>query len=351
VPGRAKATEVVEVDEITLDGKKVRVRNRDVPVEEVRLDPRNPRIANTVAASPSLAGASMRQDRLADMLWEDPDVRDLYRQILANGGLIERIIISEDGTAIEGNCRTVCYWKLREKLPSDARWRTIPARVLPADIGDRDIAILLGEMHVAGKNTWSPFEKAGHIYRLHHDFALTQEEIAGRLRMSKSKVNQLIRAFEAMKGRFLARYPGHANIRKFSYFEEFYRKPEMRAWMESDPGAEDLFVRLVGENKLTQGTHVRELAEIVRNPEALTVLVNDGFMAAAKIVQEDNPAANSKLFKRMAEMTDALRQAQVDEIRRIRFGENDSARRIVIELSRALDHFLELCDIERGADK
>jgi hypothetical protein len=329
----------------------VRVRNVDVPLDEVHLDPRNPRIANTVAASTLPPGQVEQEKRIAELLWEDPDVRDLYRQILANGGLIERIIVSENGRVVEGNCRTVCYRKLQEKLPRDERWRTIPSRILPADIGEREIAILLGEMHVAGKNSWSPFEKAGHIHRLHRDFSQTQEEIAARFRMSKSKINQLIRAFDAMKTRYLAQYPGHASVRKFSYFEEFYRKPELRDWVAADPSAEELFVRLVGENKLTQGTHVRELGDIVRNPEALAVLVDEGFAAAKRVMDEENPAANSRLFKRMGEMTEALKQAQVDEIRRIRSQEHGQARRVVVELSKALDHFLELCNIERGAEE
>jgi len=189
---RRPEAQVVEVDEITLDGKSVRVRNVDLPLDRVSLDPSNPRIANTFAIGPTKDVASL-QKKLENLLWEDDDVRDLYRQVQINKGLIERIIVREDGTVVEGNCRTVVYRKLSEKEPTVSLWKAIPARVLPEDIRDREIAILLGEMHVAGKNTWTPFEKAGHVYRLHKNFALTQDEIAQRLRMSKSKVNQLIR--------------------------------------------------------------------------------------------------------------------------------------------------------------
>src|SRR5262249_32437384 len=155
-------------------------------------------------------------------------VRDLYRQVLINKGLVERIIVRPNGTVVEGNCRTVVYRKLLQKHPRDPARREIPAPMLPADIGAKDVAILLGEMHVAGKNTWSSFEKAGHVYRLHEEFALTQDEIAQRLRMSKSKVNQLIRAFGVMKNKFLPKYPGPTSSRKFSYFEELFKKPQLR---------------------------------------------------------------------------------------------------------------------------
>jgi hypothetical protein len=337
----------IVVDEITLDGRQIRVQNVELPLNEVRLDPRNPRIANTVAFSMDDADPAL-QKKLEDLLWSDDDVRELYRQVLANKGLIERIIVRHDGTVAEGNCRTVVYRRLMEKFPKESNWRNIPARVLPEDIGDRGIAILLGEMHVAGKNTWSPFEKAGHVYRMHRDFALTQDEIATRLRMSKSRVNQLIRAFDAMKTKYLTKYPGPASIRKFSYFEELYKKPELRDWIDATKGAEDLFVNWVGTNKLSQGVHVRELAQIVANEEALAALSSDGFETAQRVLSEDNPALTSKLFKTMVDMTEALRKAQLDDIQRVRKPGRSKGRRIVVDLSEALDHFMELCGVERG---
>lgn len=344
VSQQSATPEIVEVDEITLDGKKVRVRNALIPVHAVHLDPANPRIANTFAVLTGSGPAS--EQRIEALLWEDPDVRDLSRQIEINGGLIERIIITEDGRAIEGNCRTVCYRKLHQKHPKDARWRTIPARLLPPQIGAKDIAILLGEMHVAGKNTWSPFEKAGHVYRMHRDFSLTQDEIAQRLRMSKSKVNQLVRAFDVMKNKFLPRFPGHGNIRKFSYFEELYKNPALRDWLDRNSEAEDTFVEWVGKEKIAQGVHVRVLPAILKNDRAVAALTKHGFGAAERIIAEDDPAAESKLFRRMTEMAEALKKAQLDDIRRVRGGSNALAREIVLDMKKALDHFLELCDLD-----
>jgi hypothetical protein len=312
----------------------------------VKLDPQNPRIANTVALSLTEQGDAL-QRKLEALLWEDGDVRDLYRQVQINKGLVERIIVRQDGTVVEGNCRTVVYRKLREKQPNEVEWRNIPARMLPADIGARDVAILLGGLHVAGKNTWTPFEKAGHVYRLHEDFALTQEEIAQRLRMSKSKVNQLIRAFDVMKNKFLPKYHGHSNIRKFSYFEELFKKPELRDWVLNTPGNEDLFVDWVGKERIDQGMHVRELPAILEDPVAVEALTKNGFAAAQRVIEEGNPTLTSKLFKRMVEMTDALKKAQLDDIQRVRKGSSSRARLIVEELDDSLRHFIELCDITR----
>jgi hypothetical protein len=337
----------IVVDEITLDGRQIQVQNADLPITEIRLDPRNPRIANTVAFSMDDRDPAL-QKKLEDLLWSDDDVRDLYRQVLANKGLIERIIVRDDRTVVEGNCRTVVYRRLREKFPKEQAWRTIPGRLLPSDIGDRGIAILLGEMHVAGKNTWSPFEKAGHVYRMHREFSLTQDEIAQRLRMSKSRVNQLIRAFDVMKTKYLLKYPGPTSIRKFSYFEELYKKPALRDWVASTEDAEDLFVDWVGQSKISQGVHVRDLPAIVENEDAIKALSADGFEAAQRVLSEDNPALTSKLFRSMVEMTEALRKAQLDDIQRVRKPSRSKSRTIVLEMNEALDHFLELCGIERG---
>jgi len=334
-----------EVDEVTLDGRKVRVTNVELDIDEVTLDPSNPRIVNTLALS--LDDGQEVQKRLEAILWEDPDVRDLYRQVLINKGLIERIIVRRDGRVVEGNCRTVVYRKLRQSKPNDKAWQTIPARLLPEDIADREVAILLGEMHVAGKNTWSAFEKAGHIYRLHRDFALTQEEIAHRFRMSKSKVNQLVKSFELMRSKFLQNYPSASNIRKFSYFEEAYKNPKLREWITSDPAAEDQFVAWVGDGKLPLGTSVRELVAIVANSDAFQAMNESGFAAAKRVLEADDPAVTSRLFRRMKEMTEELEQARLDDIQRVRTDHNPAAKKIAKDLERALRHFLELCDVDR----
>jgi hypothetical protein len=330
------------VDEITLDGKRVQVQSVDLPLQEVHLDPRNPRIANTINFAITEHGAALER-RLENFLWEDTDVKDLYRQVLINQGLIERIIVRQDGTIVEGNCRTVVYRKLKQKFPNEPNWQQIPARLLPQNIGERDVAILLGEMHVSGKNTWTPFEKAGHIFRMHNDFALVQDEIALRLRMSKSKVNQLIRAFDLMKNRYLPKFPSPASSRKFSYFEELFKKPELRDWVSNTAGAEERFMDWVGKGRLDQGVQVRDLPAILEDDDAVRALSEEGFAAAQKVLAEDNPVINSKLFKRMVEMTEALRKAQMDDLQRVRRSSNSKARRIVNELNESLMHFIELC--------
>jgi hypothetical protein len=75
---------------------------------------------------------------------------------------------------------------------------------------------------------------------------MVQEEIAKLLRTSKTAVNHNIRAFEAMKNKYMRLFPGAGAVRKFSYFLELYKKPELRDWVSSSPDAIDQFVQWVG---------------------------------------------------------------------------------------------------------
>lgn len=340
ISGSAK----VFVDRIIIEGRRIELRGVDIPVSTLELDSQNPRLANTVLGYSQSSDTDL-QSFLEDTLWADPSVRDLAKQIQINKGLTERIIVTESGKVVEGNCRTVSYRKLHSQFPKDPVWLKIPARILPTNISRREIAILQGEMHVAGKITWSSFEKAGHVYRLHNEHMMTQDEIAYRLRMSKSKVNQLIRAFETMNVKYLRQYPEVASVHKFSYFEEFFKNPGLRIASSRDPSLVDRFVDWVGTGRLPEGKHVRDLPEILANAKAAKALDRGGYIAAMKVLEGDNPALTSTLFRSLQKATLELRDAASSDIDEVRNG-NTAAIRLIDELSNALHNFRSVCGLD-----
>ncbi|MBL8199674.1 MAG: hypothetical protein JNK40_01765 [Chromatiales bacterium] len=339
---RARAKGLEHVDELVLAGTRVQVRSLDLPLDEAELDSTNPRIANTVALNHLSEGPAM-QRHLENTLWGDPDVRQLYQSIRENKGLVERIIVRADGVVAEGNCRTVVYRKLRTNFPNDPTWKSIPARILPENISQKQIDILLGELHVGGKNEWSPFEKAGHIHALFSKHGLTQDEIAKLLHTSKTSVNHNIRAFGAMKDNYLPAYPNPSSVRKFSYFLELYKKPTLRDWVTNDASALDRFVKWVGTDKIGKGASVRHLDAIIQNTAALKAFDKGGMPAAQPILMRDSPELSSPLFKSMVEMTKTLEDARLDDIARVRGDKAGGARVIVQDLKGALDKFVDLC--------
>jgi hypothetical protein len=331
------------VDEITLDQKRVIVRSIDLPLDAVKLDPRNPRIANTARVNNS-DSSEKEQQNLTELLWSDPDVRALYQSVRQNKGLVERIIVRADGTVAEGNCRTVVYRKLTLAAPDDATWQRIPARVLPTDISERQLAVLLGELHVGGKNKWSAFEKAGHIYELFETHGLTQDEIAKLLKTSKTAVNHSTRAFSAMKNKYLPKFGGVGAVHRFTHFLELYKQPDLREWVMAEDKALPEFVDWVGSGRLPKAADVRELVDIVRSPPALAAFRQSGFEGARSVLELDQPELASELFKQMVEMTNALEAARLPDIQRVRKDNVGSAKRIVRNLRESLDRFIDMCD-------
>jgi len=339
---RSHGKAVEKVDELVLAGTPVQVRSVDLLLEDVELDSTNPRLTNTVALNHLSEGSAM-QRFLEETLWADPDVKQLYQAIRVNQGLVERIIVRSNGVVAEGNCRTVVYRKLRAAFPTDTLWKTIPARVLPENISQKQIDILLGELHVGGKNEWIPFEKAGHIHVLFTKHGLTQDEIAKLLRTSKTAVNHNYRAFAAMKERYLPEYPGPGAVRKFSYFFELYKKPALRDWVTKDATALDRFVKWVGTDKIGKGAEVRHLDAIIQNPAALKAFDKGGMEAAQPILMRDRPELSSPLLQSMIEMTQAIEGARLDDIARVRGEKSGGSRVIVQDLKEALDKFIDLC--------
>ena len=210
------------------------------------------------------------------------------------------------------------------------------------------MALLLAQLHVQGKNKWTPFEKAGHVFRLHRDFLLTQDEIAVRLRMSKSKVNQMVRAFETMLNVYLKHYDDPASVHKYSYFEELFKKPELREWAMASSENVERFAKWVGEGKIALGVHVRDLPAILENEAALAAFERGGHTEGRRVLEKDDPTLSSVLFRKMAEAADALRDARLDDINRARPDGSRAARRIVGELYHALKRFMDLTAIDDG---
>ena len=338
------------IEEITIHGEPIHLEHVDARIDQVEPDRDNPRIRYR------LGYLSQGDNTLDEVILDMPEVKKLLKDIENNGGLRERVILQQNGKgtykAVEGNCRLICYRKLSLRHPDDSRWRTIPARVLPKDIDQKKVAILLSDMHIAGKIEWKAHEKAGQVYRMRNDLHMTQDEVAIYLRQSKTTVNRLHDAYAFMIERFLTvddeeyRDKGEG---KWSFFDEFFRSKQLRDWYKADPEFGNKFCRWVGEERLSDGIDVRSLTAIVSNPEALKSFEvgpkKTAFADARKIVETVDPEEGSDFFKLLAKFRDSCTNAaQVKEILRIRT--DKVARQRVLDTYVALVDFMRLADVE-----
>lgn len=336
------------VEDVTIDGRPVRLTYEDVPLEQIALDESNPRIRYRLAMQRN--GKSLEQ-----VILSMPGVKALKADIEKNGGLIERVILQPNGTklkALEGNVRITCLEELRKKYPDDRRWRTVPARILPKEVDPRQTAILLAEFHVAGKIAWKAHEKAGHVYEMVHTLKMSLDDIATYLHTSKSTVTRFEQAYKLMVERFLkiddCAYEKQGE-NKWSFFEEFLKNPDLRLEFKKSAAFGDNFCRWVGTGRLPEGEMVRKLPEIIKNPEAFKkfqeAAVADAYKLAMKVVEASNPEFGSAFFKLMSEFRESCTDAaNVKDILRIRT--DKIARQRVLDTYSALVDFMRLADVD-----
>ena len=336
------------VEEVIVNGRTLHLRFENVPIDKIELDDNNPRIRYRLKLE--------QGDRtLEQVILAMPEVKSLRKDIERNGGIRERVILQENGSklkTIEGNCRLVCLQSLHQKDKANPVWKTVPARILPPDVDEKQIAILLSDFHVAGKITWQAHEKAGQVYHMANTLHMTQEEVATYLRTSKSTVNRYLQAYELMRDHFLKiddeKYAKQGE-RKWSFFEEFFKQKDLREELKKNTAFGDDFCRWVGEGRLPDGADVRELPGILGNAEArkkfLDSPATSGLSDAMKVIEQSDPEQGSEFFKLLAKFREACTNAaQVKEILRIRT--DKVARERVLKTYEALVDFMRLADVE-----
>ena len=319
---------------IPLGATRIEVVLGEVPLDQLKLDPTNPRLQFKLAAQ---GVTNPTEEQLREMLWETSDVKALKRSIEANGGLIEAIIVSgKDGTVFEGNCRLTSLSKLREETKgADSRWTHARARILPPEVTRDTVDVLLGELHIAGKNEWSPFEQAAHLYKMNTVKGYTEEVLAEMYRMSKSYISAKIRAYRLMDQTLVptARQRKH-EVKDlsglWSWFEEFYKSAKPSLPGKEDPDrvydGRDLelkFCEWVLDGKFPQAAEVRMLRDVLDDGKAMKFLEDQGgnIHKAFSYVAGRKPSLMSKFWKQLEATTAMLQAMPLEEIEALRDGD------------------------------
>ena len=214
---------------------------------------------------------------------------------------------------VEGNCRTVVLRQIRLKFPDDDRFKRVFVRVLPPNVTEEQISLLLGELHIAGKIEWSAFDQAEYVWKMNKLYFKTYDFLATHLRWSRSKLFQKIGAYEETKAYLERTGDSHGN-KRFSLFEEFMKKKPLRDRREQDPSFMEQFGKWIQEGRLTDSREVRELPGILENDDALKKFQTEGIKAARLILQAADPALASNLYSAIDHATNELSTMALTEI-------------------------------------
>lgn len=254
-------------DTLIIEGEEIPVKQRKMPLKDVLLDPSNPRIQHAVKQIHG--NGAINQDDLRKLILERPGVPELFKSIRDNGGLLEPIYVRPDGRIIEGNCRAASYMKLHGINKNEKRWQTIRAVFVP-NITDRQVAILQGHYHIAGKNKWAAYEKAGHLHAMRIGLGMDEKAIAKALGMREHDVIRDLKAYATMTENLLPKMKT-GGLDKWSFVQEFYKRKDLVEY-RSKPANVATFVKMVVDKKIKRGADVRKLAKILEHPNAVKVL-------------------------------------------------------------------------------
>jgi hypothetical protein len=304
-----------------LGGRTFTVRRESWKVADLKLDPKNQRLGYLLRTHKK--GVPATDHELHKMLWDIDQVKDLYQSIYQNGGLIEDPIIYDNGVVVEGNCRTVCLRELCKKYPKDQQFQQVHVRVLPTDVTEEQLMLLLGELHVAGKIAWRAFDQAEYVWRMNKLFGKNYDYLASHLRWSRSKLTQKIAAYEESKS-YIERTGDPQGTNRFSHFEEFMKKKELREKRESEPAFMIEFGDWVRAGKFPDAKDVRYLPEILKNEDAREKFESTGIRDAQAVLYGKNPALVSNLYSAIDQASVELESASLAEITALK--EGDEAR-------------------------
>jgi predicted DNA-binding protein YlxM (UPF0122 family) len=306
---------------VNLDGIAIEVSRQKIELSRLVLDIANPRIQYFLDTR---LNDNITQDKIKFALAEGNDQYDkLKNHIERNGGIYDPIwITSQDEyyVVIEGNTRAFIYEELSEKYSTDPKWKTIEAYVLPKRIPREVINFIRLEKHLFGPTPWDAYEKARELYRLYAEEDYSMPRLGQLTKLATREIENNIQAYKDMEEQYLPRFNKPAERLKFSYFVEFRKNAELKKLVKQSKLSLSEFCDWVGGGKFRRGEDIRRLSGVLKDEVSRQALIDEDFEAALDQLEQKNPAAKSKLFERVEDVTDRLESIPFVELAEIQSG-------------------------------
>jgi hypothetical protein len=327
-----------------------------IDLDDLLLDPNNPRFSELGEEMNSVAEARFAEpkvqnntfDKMRDQRFDVNELRDTIKTL---GFLpMDRIVVrrwkisSEPAkyVVIEGNRRvTALKWLIqlhdsgKETFSEDRlkNLQRLECLVLDDKLASSSAALVLpGLRHVSGIKEWGPYQKAKTVHALRKS-GMSPQEAAQSLGLSTRSANNAYRCFIALENMKANEEFGEAaDPRMYSYFEEIFKRPDVKTWLMWSDDAEsftqtdrinEFYSWIVpsgedggGTPKLPEAKNVRDLASIVQDDNALSVLRGpDGTISRALArYQVDHP---EDWFPKVLAATTALKSLTPDMLRKM----------------------------------
>jgi len=222
---------------------------KPIPVNELLLDPRNPRLAMMGL------GEKATQEEILEALWRNMAVDEVAYSIANNGYFPHEPLFAEKENiglvVFEGNRRLAAVKLLlnpglRRKLkatdlPQISEDRGKSLQELPViECRREDVWSYLGFKHVNGPQPWDPYSKAEYIARVHNTLNIPLEDIARTIGDLHATVRRLYRGLmvlqQAEKVGVFQRDDRWATHFAFSHLYTGLDYPGFQGFLGIDPG-------------------------------------------------------------------------------------------------------------------
>ena len=250
---------------ISIAGKDITVIDKELCQRDLVFYKENPRV---FTALQSLEEPNPSQEIIQKIMIEKvPSVKILKANIKAHGGLMVPIIV-KGNTVIEGNSRLAAY-RLLAKEDAE-KWKNIRCSVLPEDFSQEMIDFLLCNTHIIGQTPWSPFEKAGQLYRTKERSRKRLDVIAGELGMKVGDVKKLLKVYQAMLD------ANDIRPSRWSFYEELLNNSAITKADKDNPELNiiDKVIEKIKNDELDDAHQdIRDIAKVVKSQHDDSIVI------------------------------------------------------------------------------
>jgi len=323
---------------ITIAGREIKCEIENIDIFKLNYSTRNPRV-NSILSSYE---GDITQKIIEEKLWDLDSTKDLFRDILKNKGLIEEIIV-KGNEVLEGNSRLCSYRHAYEKAKPEEKeiWKYIRARVLPDDVTEEEIFIILGTFHIKGKAKWRTYEQASYLAKMINDFGKTPKEISEMIGINEIEIKRMIESYDAMN------CGGVKDLDKFSYFLEYFKNRKIEKLRDENSHLINDFIKLVKEERIPDAQKVRDLPVILSDTKAKRAFIDRGeeWESALDIAHKRHPEAESSFYSNLKKTTRILQNAKIHKIKE-EIEENKSRQYVIKNLIKEVKRFCRNLDLK-----
>lgn len=293
---------------------------------EIEMDKTNPRIQRALdmyegEPTAEQIALALKEGSSDDDGGSTATFHRLRNSIKKHKGIIQPIVVNKKQNryiCIEGNTRLLIYRDFYDdEETKDDMWLHIPCLV-HEDADDEEVDAIRLQAHLIGPRQWDPYSKAKYLDYLWNVEYLTEEQIIEYCGGNRKQIKDSIAAYNMVEKVYkpLLKKGEMFDHTRFTGFAEYQDPKIQKAVLEAGFDEKDFSKWLHKKSKIKRLEHVRSLPKIMQNKEAKDVFLQEGSVAAVRIL---NQPSIEELTKKLSikEFLEAV-QRKIDMIN---FGE------------------------------